>query len=473
MPPPRQQQSQPQPHRRVTLAVVGDVHSQWDADSEAALAWLGADVAVFVGDFGEENVQLVQRIAALPLPKAVCLGNHDAWFSLTPNGRRRFARAMLQSSSLAAREAFSEAPPPGGSTPAIARQLDALGSDHVGYSSKRFPELGLTLVGARPFSKGGKQWSDVAEFYEEHYGVGGPQDSALRILDVALGAAEGDCKVVVAHQGPAGLGDRRHCICGVDWTDPEADHGDRDLQEALDMMHAQGLRIPLVLFGHMHSQLKGRGHRNMVEVDPRTGTVYLNAAVVPRVRSFPAPEPAEVPQPHESSYDSDVPAAGTAGAAGTLGAAAGRGSADGSGSSSGGSREETIKAHHFVLVELFAGAVAAARDVWVGVRPAAGSSSGSSSGSSRECSIVHQQELVRTTLTAAAGAAAAEGSQATSPAAAALAVGPLLTQPPAAAAEQGEEGAEAEASEYVCSIYRAFTDEWEPFVLPLPLPADA
>ena len=36
-----------------------------------------------------------------------------------------------------------------------------------------------------------------AEFYEEHYGVGGPQDSALRILDVALGAAEGDCKVML------------------------------------------------------------------------------------------------------------------------------------------------------------------------------------------------------------------------------------------------------------------------------------
>ena len=50
----------------------------------------------------------------------------------------------------------------GGSTPAIAKQLAALGDDHIGYASKRFPQLGLTLVGARPFSKGGKQWSDVA-----------------------------------------------------------------------------------------------------------------------------------------------------------------------------------------------------------------------------------------------------------------------------------------------------------------------
>lgn len=33
-------------------------------------------------------------------------------------------------------------------------------------------------------------------------------------------------------------------------------------QEALDMMKAQGLRIPLVLFGHMHSQLKGAPPRS-------------------------------------------------------------------------------------------------------------------------------------------------------------------------------------------------------------------
>ena len=40
-----------------------------------------------------------------------------------------------------------------------------------------------------------------ADFYGEHYGIGGMQDSALRILDVALGAAEADCKA------------RSPCVC--------------------------------------------------------------------------------------------------------------------------------------------------------------------------------------------------------------------------------------------------------------------
>lgn len=77
--------------RKLTLAVVGDVHSQWGADDETALAWLGADVAIFVGDFGEENVPLIQRIAALPQPKAVLLGNHDAW--CVPRHLQRYCRA--------------------------------------------------------------------------------------------------------------------------------------------------------------------------------------------------------------------------------------------------------------------------------------------------------------------------------------------------------------------------------------------
>jgi len=43
---------------------------------------LGCDGAlVRAGDFGEENVELVRDISNLDFPKAVILGNHDAWWS--------------------------------------------------------------------------------------------------------------------------------------------------------------------------------------------------------------------------------------------------------------------------------------------------------------------------------------------------------------------------------------------------------
>lgn len=170
----------------------------------------------------------------------------------------------------------------------------------------------------------------------------------------------------------------------------------------------------------------GRGHRNMAEVDAGGGgTVFLNAAVVPRIQDFPVPpppaaclEPPEPRQPHESSYDSsydegDVVVGGTEGVNG------------------GG----TVRGHHFLMVELQGQVVAAAHDVWVGVQAAGGSGQ-------RRCSVLQQQELVKTSLPAADGTAAAGSS--------------------GGAAEQLAEG------QYVCSIYRAFTGEWEPFVLPLP-----
>lgn len=67
------------------------------------------------------------------------------------------------------------------------------------------------------------------------------------------------------------------------------DNGDPDLQQALSAAHEQGVHVPLVLFGHMHHMLSRRrgnpeSYRNMVHIDPSTGTVCLNAAVVPRWR---------------------------------------------------------------------------------------------------------------------------------------------------------------------------------------------
>lgn len=61
------------------------------------------------------------------------------------------------------------------------------------------------------------------------------------------------------------------------------------MRQALTGAHEQGVRVPLVLFGHMHHSLSRRrgnpeSFRNMVHVDPSTGTVCLNAAVVPRWR---------------------------------------------------------------------------------------------------------------------------------------------------------------------------------------------
>ena len=63
----------------IRLAIIGDVHGLWYEEDAAALQSLGADAAIFLGDFSEEDVTLIERVAAADTPKAVILGNHDAW----------------------------------------------------------------------------------------------------------------------------------------------------------------------------------------------------------------------------------------------------------------------------------------------------------------------------------------------------------------------------------------------------------
>ena len=71
------------------IAVVGDIHDQWEVEDGVALKHLGVDLVLFVGDFGNESVEVVRAIASLDIPKAAVMGNHDAWYTATEWGRKK------------------------------------------------------------------------------------------------------------------------------------------------------------------------------------------------------------------------------------------------------------------------------------------------------------------------------------------------------------------------------------------------
>lgn len=248
----------------IKIAVVGDVHDLWDADDEIALTQLGVDLVLFVGDFGNESVPVVQKIAGLSLPKAVILGNHDAWYSATEWGRKKCPYDRQQEDW-------------------VQQQLDLLGNAHVGYSKLDFPEFKLTVVGGRPFSWGGSAWKNQ-EFYQTWYGVESLEASTERITNAAKSAAY-ETVIFIGHCGPVGLGEAPEAPCGRDWQPIGGDYGDPDLAEAIDRTLAWGKTVPLVAFGHMHHQLRHRKDRarQIIEV-ASSGTVYLNAASVPRIK---------------------------------------------------------------------------------------------------------------------------------------------------------------------------------------------
>ncbi|KAL6606752.1 hypothetical protein ACP70R_042405 [Stipagrostis hirtigluma subsp. patula] len=256
--------------RLVRIAVVGDVHNDWALEEDSkALHFLQ-------GDYGNENVPLVKSISELQFPKAAILGNHDCWHT----------------------HQFSEK-----KADRVRLQLQSLGEQHVGYMCSDFPTIKLSVVGGRPFSCGGDRLFRPKLLSKWlWYGVNDMAGSAKKIYDAATGAPEDHSVILLAHNGPTGLGSRMDDICGRDWVPGGGDHGDPDLERAIsDLQRETGVSIPLVVFGHMHKSLAyGRGLRKMIAVGANQ-TIYLNGAVVPRVKYAQPSSPTTAAPSHEGS----------------------------------------------------------------------------------------------------------------------------------------------------------------------------
>ena len=248
--------------QKITLAIVGDVHDAWEVADAEALHHLGVDLVLFVGDFGNESVEVVRAITALDLPKAVVFGNHDAWYNMTEWGQRK-------------------CPYDRGKENWVRQQIELVGEAHVGYDVLDFPAFGVSVAGGRPFSWGGSQWK-YPDFYATWFGVDSIEASARRIA-AAAGRAAFDTLIFLSHNGPTGLGDAPEDPCGKDWKPIGGDHGDPELAIAIERAKEAGKNVPLVVFGHMHHTLRHTQARSRKCFCFDSGTAYLNAASVPRI----------------------------------------------------------------------------------------------------------------------------------------------------------------------------------------------
>lgn len=87
-----------------------------------------------------------------------------------------------------------------------------------------------------------------------------------------------------------------------------------DLAQAISLLkETSKVSVPLVVFGHMHKELAhGKGLRKMIVVDT-DDTIYLNGAIVPRIRSL-----VDEPQLSSSSLTNDGPHLPTLESRGTI-----------------------------------------------------------------------------------------------------------------------------------------------------------
>nr|WP_036903749.1 TIGR04168 family protein [Prochlorococcus sp. MIT 0601] len=231
----------------MNLAIAGDLHGAWGDDDRELLLKVNPDAILFVGDLGEGDFRLVKSIANLPLPSAVMLGNHDRGADASGD--------QLQS------------------------QLAILGDSNCSWRLRDWDYPPISVVGGRPCSPGGGYFLTT-----QVKGVFGPvslEESAIRIFQASQNASKSIPLILLAHSGPSGLGSEAFSICGRDWKNPSLDWGDKDLAMAIDLIRKER-SIDLVVFGHMHHKLRlGKGYRQTYYRDS-LGTIYLNAASVPR-----------------------------------------------------------------------------------------------------------------------------------------------------------------------------------------------
>jgi len=255
-----------------TIAVLGDLHSSWDPEDLGYFNRSDYGLILVTGDLGRTRSQDGRRIARslthLLADVLVMPGNNDVeeYPHIRAELTYRRARADL----------LADALPDAGAPVTEPAQL-------CGYSVHPLQLNGLevSLVAGRPFSMGGPTLT-YPEALQRLYSVRTLAESSARLCAL-VDSVSTQHVIFLAHNGPSGLGGRAEDIWGRDFDPQAGDWGDPDLRVAIEHARARGLTVLAVVAGHMHWSL-----RDLPDVHRRwqrqeDGTLYLNAARVPRV----------------------------------------------------------------------------------------------------------------------------------------------------------------------------------------------
>ena len=264
----------PKPQGSASIAVIGDVHLHWNDFDVEYFNQSDYDLILFVGDIAayrhRSALAIAQSMAELRRPTLMIPGNHDAVHV------GQLVAEVFERPNVSARI--------GGGQRRRRQQIDrALGQIELAGYSRHLVAVGdfrFSVVAARPHSMGGPRVA-FRRHLQEQFGVDSLESSTRRIIEL-VEQCDAEPIVFLAHNGPSGLGDRREDPWGCDFRDDIGDFGDPDLAQAVSYARSSGRRVLAVIAGHMHHHLRGGGQRTWLARD-EAGTLYLNAARVPRI----------------------------------------------------------------------------------------------------------------------------------------------------------------------------------------------
>jgi uncharacterized protein (TIGR04168 family) len=251
------------------IAVVGDLHGHWDDWDTRYFSAAAYDLLLFTGDLGsgsgDHGVRIARSVGRLEKPTLVIPGNNDESAAPQIAAELRHQRGLLALLKLGGRALGA-----------------ASGQVHLaGYSLHAYTLAGrsLTVLAARPYAMGGSELS-FADALRASFEIDSMAASSKRLCAL-VERVETDELIVLAHNGPTGLGGSATDLWGRDFVKEAGDWGDADLADALLHAHRCGKRVLAVVAGHMHSPT--RGGETRVWQAHEGGTLYLNAARVPRI----------------------------------------------------------------------------------------------------------------------------------------------------------------------------------------------
>lgn len=251
------------------LAVIGDIHGFWDENDTAFFNASDYDGLLFVGDFARwtGSLPVARKLSALTRPAWAIPGNHDA-VSLSQLLAEIKGRPLVRTlTGLAMGHR-------------VGRLARALGPVRLrGFSLDRLDQ-DLALLTARPHAMGPDRFY-YRGYLKRQFGVADFEASAERLKALVDQAPKRI--LVLAHNGPAGLGDTPDAPFGNDFNPAAGDFGDPDLRLAIDYARASGHQVLAVVAGHMHHRNHKTGQRRRTW-DHDGETLYVNAARVPRMK---------------------------------------------------------------------------------------------------------------------------------------------------------------------------------------------
>jgi uncharacterized protein (TIGR04168 family) len=263
------------PANCVRIALIGDVHSAWDYGDVAYFNSSPYELLLIAGDLGgsqaRDGLRVAGSMARLERRALVMPGNNDVdeYARIAAELTYRQGQADLLEELLPA----AASPRPNGE-PALRPRTCGYSLHEIGAAG-----FGVTIVAGRPFAKGGDQLASP-EALERSFGVRSLAESRERLRQL-VDDAPTEHLVFFAHNGPSGLGVQRDDLWGRDFHPDQGDWGDSDLRDAIAYAHSRERRTLAVVAGHMHWALRGGGQRRWQL--RRDGTLYVNAACVPRV----------------------------------------------------------------------------------------------------------------------------------------------------------------------------------------------